>query len=74
MTTPLLEKAFELHDDSNSPAHDIVEGAIYEVAKTNTHISFATLLPIKHRDAPGGGSVEGGWDWDEITDPRVVKV
>ena len=74
MTTELLAKAFELHDDPDSPAHGIIEGAVYEVAKGNTHISFAQLLPMRHLDAPGGGATDGGWDWDEITDPRVIKV
>jgi hypothetical protein len=74
MTTPLLAKAMEMHDDPESPAHDIVEGAVYEVAKNNTHISFATLLPLRHLDAPGGGATMDGWVWDEITDPRVRKV
>jgi hypothetical protein len=73
MTTPLLVKAFELHDDPESPAHDVVEGAVYEAARSNSHVSLVTMLPLVHRDAPGGGATQV-WDWDEITDPRVVKV
>ena len=73
MTTELLARAMKEHDDPKSPGHDVVEGAVYEVARSNSHVALATLLDLKHRDAPGGGATPV-WDWDEITDPRVVKV
>ena len=73
MTTELLDKAMVMVDDPDSPAHGIPEGAVYEVAKTNSHVSLVTMLALKHLDAPNGGSADF-WDWDEITDPRVVKV
>jgi len=73
MTTTLLQEAMSILDEPDSPWVGIVEASVYEIAKRNSHVSLATRIPLQHLDHPGGGAIPS-WDWDEITDPRVVKV
>lgn len=73
LTTELLAKAMELCLDPEFAGHGLPEAAIFEAARNQSHISLATLLDIKHLDSPGGGSTTY-WQYDEIDDPRVVKV
>jgi hypothetical protein len=59
--TDLLNLAMEVNRKEN-----IVEGSIYQVAKSRTHTSLTGLLDIKHLDGAGRY-----WQYDDETDPRV---
>jgi hypothetical protein len=77
MTTQLLEAAMKKCEETDTPWSGLIEGAVYETGKHHTHVSLHEYpgLHLEHLDHPGGhGNVPEEWDFDPITDPRVVLV
>ena len=78
MNRLLLEKAVGLCFEPGTPWEGLIEGAVYEVGKHNTHVSLHEYpgLSLRHLDHPvaGGGIAKEDWQYDEITDPRIVLV
>lgn len=78
MSTELLALAMRKCDEEDTPWSGLVEGAVYETGKHHTHVSLHEYpgLRLEHLDHPGNGhgNVPEEWQYDEITDPRIVLV